>query len=211
MKKILNNDYLVKIVGEGFSFSSVVSFSTFKIKEDEFLICLDFENGVTKFQHLYFDRKNKDVLVKYTREYIRLNDNDIKFNGNLVILDEFDRAIIYNYDNGNSFVVNNYEIMNANNLDKESVIIKNDIRSGESIIFSVDSEILDVDRIYSVMQDRFIPVIKDGTKSLEERMSITLRNEIYHYLEYIEDFEKQFRNKKITRACKKLIKKHENK
>lgn len=211
MKKILNNDYLVKIVGEGFSFSSVVSFSTFKIKEDEFLICLDFENGVTKFQHLYFDRKNKDVLVKYTREYIRLNDNDIKFNGNLVILDEFDRAIIYNYDNGNSFVVNNYEIMNANNLDKESVIIKSDIRSGESIIFSVDSEILDVDRIYSVMQDRFIPVIKDGTKSLEERMSITLRNEIYHYLEYIEDFEKQFRNKKITRACKKLIKKHENK
>ena len=52
--------------------------------DDEFLIAWNCGENKFKFQHIYFDRKNQKVIVKFEKEYNTLNNEDqIRFKKNL--------------------------------------------------------------------------------------------------------------------------------
>lgn len=235
MNKIYNDNCLVKLNEERFYFHSFVlngklyamvsdkvSFKPIvrgieplmilEVLDDEILVNWNLGENRFKFQHLCFDRDNGEVVTKYEKEYAVLSNEDnvlddkIKFKSNLVIIEEENNITIYNYKNNKNLVLNKFEIVNCDALDSDYLIGKIDVRNGESVIFNIDSESLDVDRIYSVMQDRFIKVDDDRNLDLRLRMLVTLENEIYPDLERVEEFNEYMCDKKVYRACKKLIK-----
>lgn len=178
-----------------------------QVSDNEFLVSFRSSDNDFQFQHLYYNRDELSMNVKYVKKYSSVDLGNIRLKNNLVIIEEDGNVAFYNYKTGKSLELSDIKIIDSSLLDDNScVLCKIDIRERESIIFVVNSEVLEFDSFYSKLQNRYIKVIDDKEINFRERFAITLENEIYKYLEYIEEYEEFMINKKIDRVCKKLIK-----
>lgn len=178
-----------------------------QVSDDEFLVSFRCSLEEFQFQHLYYNRDEFSMNVKYVKKYSSVDFGNIRLKNNLVIIEEDDNVTIYNYKTSKNLELGDIKIIDSSLLDDNScVLCKIDIRERETIIFAVNSELLEFDSFYSKLQNRYIKVIDDKEIGFSDRFTITLENEIYKYLEYIEEYEEFMINKKIDRVCKKLIK-----
>ena len=178
--------------------------------EAEFLVLWDCDNNEFKFQHLSFDKKNKKVTTKFEKKYKALNKDDaIMFKKDLVMLNGINENTIYNYKNSKNVELDKFDVVTLDGADENGLIGKVNFGDYESIMFNIDGETLEIDNIYSVMQEKFIPVIKDKNLNLNMRLFVTLENEIFSYLENVKQLQKQLYDTRLDNACKKLVKKNE--
>lgn len=234
MNKIFNDNRLIEFNEEKYSFYScmwegkvrvlVHDKNSFKpiIKgteptmilealDDEFFIAWNCGKNKFKFQHIYFDRKNQKVIVKFEKEYNTLNNEDrIRFKKDLIILEGLDETTIYNYKNNKCVELDSFKILNIEMPNNDDLVGMMNIRNYESIVFCIDSENLNIDKFYSVMQQQFIPVIQDNSLTLKLRLFTTLNNEVYTYLEEIDAMQENLHSMRVVNACKKLVKKKDD-
>lgn len=179
----------------------------FQINEKEFIVSYKEHDGTYKLKHLKSDEKSLMLPSVFEKAYNN-SDNNFLISHNVVIVKNNNETTVYNYKSGNVLSIENLNIIGTKMIDEKFYLIAN-IKVGniENLVTYIDANSLEFEEFYSMLQDRFVKVIEDKNLDFRNRLGMTLENEVYKYVEYIEAYEEETLSEKIIAICKKLEKK----
>ena len=180
----------------------------FQISEKEFLVSFKQINGKNKLQHLEYDEENLMLSARYELVYDDSNDNNFLISKNVIVVRDNEKTTLYNYKKRKSFSFEDLQIIGIRQKISNTYLVGNiKIGNVEKIIMYIDNDSLEFGEFYSTLQDRYIKVIEDEGLDFRNRLGITLEQEIYKYVHYIEEYEEEMSSRNMINVCKKLEKK----